>query len=157
WVFRPLPANAAVDAALHARLDELAKKLPAGLYEVGATLHQFRSFREYDAAANYACEAVWPHAEAMLASPDHRVRTMLLAFAQAHFTPPALARVLRQLVKDPVQAVRRSARRLVERSVVREVALPRERDGDWDATGWLHGVTERELARHPQGRRAQER
>ncbi|MEK6238598.1 MAG: reverse transcriptase family protein, partial [Planctomycetales bacterium] len=52
--------------------------------------------------------------------------------------------------------VRRAVGRMIEQSDIREVALPLTADAAWDSSGWLHG-TNRELSRHPQGRRIQQR
>jgi hypothetical protein len=68
----------------------------------------------------------------------------------------ALARVCRRLVKDADSVVRRKAQQVVRRGRVREVALPVEADGDWDATGWLRGVGDAPLSRHRQGKRVLE-
>jgi hypothetical protein len=155
-VLRPLPVNAAVDAQLHDHIDDLARRLPAGLSDIGEVLDKVRSFREYDAAANRAAAHVWLALEQFFMAPGPGDRAALLTFAAEHMAEEALARVCRRLVKDPDRAVRRTARRLVRRGGIREVALPLKPGGDWDATGWLRGVTEAPLSRHKQGRRALE-
>src|SRR5262249_57173792 len=63
----------------------------------------------------------------------------------------------RPLAKDTAPDARRKARPLIGRGRIREVALPAERDGPWDPSGWLHGSPAGRINRHPQGRRIQER
>jgi RNA-directed DNA polymerase len=152
-MLRPLPANATVDHGLHETIDKLARRLPGSLAEVGKALDKVRSFREYDAAANRAAAHVWLAREQFFTAPEPELRSALLAFAVEHMAEEALARICRRLVKDADQDVRRAAQRLVQRGHIREVALPLEADGDWDATGWLRGVTAAPLSRHKQGRR----
>jgi RNA-directed DNA polymerase len=156
WLLRPLPANAAADAALHAQIDRLASSLPQGLEALHQALDAVRTFTEYDAAVNHAAEHVWRAWEAFYQADDRELRTQLLAFAVAHLPESARARVCRRLAKDPSRTVRGRARRLVESGEIREVALPRSPATPWDATGWLSGIGAGPLTRHPQGRQAQE-
>jgi retron-type reverse transcriptase len=156
-VLRPLPVDAVVDAELHARIDELALGLPGTLAELGAQLEAVRVFREYDAAANRAAAHVWRVVDRCLGDPDLEVRLALLTFASEHFSRPALARLLRRLVKDQSVRVRGHAQRVLRQSRIREVALPAKPDGDWDQTGWLRGANPGPLARHRQGRRVLQR
>jgi hypothetical protein len=153
WLLRPLPANAVADEALHQRIDELSRKLPGSLSQLHGVLNQVQSYREYDAAANRAAAHVWRALDSFFASASEAARANLLAFADAHLSEAARARVCRRLTKDPALGVRRKARKLVERGGFREVALPRTADGDWDATGWLAGSDAKRLSRHRQGSR----
>jgi retron-type reverse transcriptase len=157
WVPRPLPVDAVADPALHARIDKLARDLPASLPELSERLESVRVFREYEAAANHASAHVWQAMDRLLADPDLDMRVALLTFAREHFSRPALARLLRRLVKDPSARVRLQARRVLRLSGIREVALPAKPGGDWDQTGWLHGTDVGSLSRHRQGRRVLQR
>src|SRR5262249_41408054 len=58
--------------------------------------------------------------------------------------------------KDSSIRVRSRALKLIREARIREVALPRERDGDWDQTGWTAGITDEPLRKHKQGKRIQE-
>jgi hypothetical protein len=155
WLSRPLPANAIIDKKLHARLDALGKKLPDSLREIWSALNAVKMYREYDAAANLAGAYVWKALDHFFASDSPSVRVSLLAFAQEHMVEQAVARIVRRFVKDPSTSVRLRARKIVERSGLREVALPLTRDGEWGPSGWLKGLTAGPLSRHPQGRKAQ--
>ncbi|MCI0455421.1 MAG: reverse transcriptase family protein [Gemmataceae bacterium] len=155
WLLRPMPVNSATDPDLEARIDAAGPQLPGSLRPLHALLDGVRSFVEYDSAANRAAAHLWPVLEFFYASDRVEDRLALLEFARAHLVEQAQGRVLRRLAKDPAVQVRKKARKLIESGVVREVALPRAPDGDWDATGWLRG-TSAKLSRHPQGRRAQE-
>src|SRR5262245_57109404 len=157
WVLRPLPVDAVADAALHARIDEVARDLPANLPHLGRLLEDVRPFREYDAGANRACGHVWRALDRCLGAPHVADRLALLEFAEQHFPPAGLARLLRRLVKDQVVRVRRHAQRVLRMSRIREVALPLKDGGDWDQTGWVRGASARPLSRHPQGRRVLQR
>jgi retron-type reverse transcriptase len=116
-------------------------------------LRQVKTSTDYDAAVNRAAAHVWPVLECFYSAGDPAVRLALLHFACEHLPEAAQAHVCRRLVKDAAWRVRTQARRHVERSVFREVALPRTPDGAWDATGWLQGTVDRSLFRHRQGRR----
>jgi retron-type reverse transcriptase len=153
WLLRPLPANAAADEALNARIDELGRKLPGSLPQIHGALDKVRAYREYDAAANRAAAHVWRALDQFYASGSAPLRASLLAFADEHLAEAARARVCRRLIKDPILRVRSKARKLVERGGFREVALPRTADGDWDASGWLAGADGKPLSRHRQGSR----
>jgi hypothetical protein len=151
WLLRPLPLNAARDEELHARIDQVARRLPESLPELDALLRGVKVFREYDAAANHASLYIWAARERFSGS-DAGVRLGLLTFAREHMAEEACARLCRRLVKDPSPRVRQRAARIVRRSGFHEVALPRQPDGTWDSTGWLAG-TEGPLARHAHGTR----
>jgi RNA-directed DNA polymerase len=154
WLMRPLPANAAEDEKLHARIDKLCKRLPASIVELGDALKSVQMFCEYDAAANRASAQVWRALDQFYGLAASSIRSLLLDFARQHMCPQAQNRIIRRLAKDPSLSLRRSVRRLVQKGAIREVALPLEADGDWDAHGWLRGHN-RPLARHRQGRQAQ--
>jgi hypothetical protein len=156
WVLRPLPANAGADPKLDERIDELAAKLPGTLFQLDLALQGVRMYCEYDAAANRAGAHVWRVLHQFFAA-DAGAKVRLLSFAEGHMTEQAQARIYRRLVKDTAPDVRRKARTLIGRGRFREVALPAERDGPWDASGWLHGSPAGRINRHPQGRRIQER
>jgi RNA-directed DNA polymerase len=156
WVLRTLPANAAEDGRLNEQIDELAQKLPGSIGQMHRALAAVLSFREYDTAANRASAHVWRVIDQFFNLGSDQAKNDLLNFADDHMGPRAQARIFRRLVKDPSMSVRMRARRLLERSAVREVALPQKRDGDWDTSGWLHGSPSGELSRHRQGRRVQE-
>jgi RNA-directed DNA polymerase len=153
WLLRSLPVNAAVDPALHGRIDALAQALPSNLRPLRDELAAVRNFREYDAAANRASAFVWRVIEPLIAFPDPRSRVELLMFAREHFTQPALSRLLRRMLKDPASPVRRHARKVLRASRIREVALPAKKDGPWDQTGWLAGTDNGPLSRHQAGTR----
>jgi retron-type reverse transcriptase len=152
-LLRAQPANAILDQKLHEKIDKLAGALPDTLSDIGKALDKIRSFREYDAAANRAAAHVWLVRERFFTAEEPALRSALLSFAVEHMAEEALARICRRLVKDADQGVRRAAQRLVHRGRIREVALPLDAEGDWDATGWLRGATEAPLSRHKQGRR----
>jgi hypothetical protein len=44
WILRPLPANAAVDEELHARIDRLAEGLPGSIWEMRLPLEAVRNY-----------------------------------------------------------------------------------------------------------------
>jgi hypothetical protein len=157
WMLRPLPVDALVDAALHARLDALAGNLPGNLAQLHGQLDAVRMFREYDAAANHVCGHIWRALDQCLHASELEHRKALLAFAERHFTRPALARLLRRAVKDQAPGIRRWAQGILRLAGIREVALPVSDKGAWDQTGWLQGASPGPLARHPQGRRILER
>jgi hypothetical protein len=157
WLFRPLPANAVADEALHARIDQLGRQLPLSLPDLHAALDEVRMYREYDAAANRAAAHVWLALDRLCSAESAEMRGALLSFAAEHLAGAAQARVYRRLVKDPSHRLRTRARHLVEGAAIREVALPLKAGGDWDTTGWLRGTATGPISRHPQGRRVQER
>src|SRR5262249_28275598 len=108
-----------------------------------------------------ACAHIWRAADQILASDDPQARSFFLAFVQSHMPPRAQARFLRLLARDPSPRLRTKVRRLLQRNPLREGALPQERTGTWDTTGWFPR-TGREtggkgLARHRQGRKIQDR
>lgn len=157
WLLHPLPANALIADQVLAQIDELSRQLPASIYNLHRALHDIRTYREYDAAANRAAAAVWQLRESFLASNSPSLRSAILSFAAEHMVERAQARIFRRLIKDPLSKLRARARRLVARTKIREVALPLDPDGPWDATGWAHGTASGSLARHAQGRRVQAR
>jgi RNA-directed DNA polymerase len=157
WLLRPLPANAAVDAELIARVDALAAKLPASIADLDFALYRVKPYHEYDAAANRAAAHVWLALPQFYAADQPELRRRLVAYAGAHLPEPARARVLRRLVRDTSIAVRRRAQKMVRQCDIREVALPADPDGAWDASGWFRGTEENRLARHRQGTRVLER
>jgi hypothetical protein len=134
----------------------LFSRLPGSLGEVQQALDAVKMFREYDAAVNLACAHVWGVREQVFSDGDTPLRLRLLRFAAEHMVGQAQARIFRRFVKDPDRAVRSRARSLLGKANVHEVALPTTSEGDWDATGWLHGATGAVLSRHPQGRKVQE-
>jgi hypothetical protein len=152
-LLRPLPVNAAVDAQLHADLDELAQKLPESLGQMAEALDQVKASSAYDAGVNRAAAHIWLALERFYSSGDPSVRVDLLRFVRDHLIEEAQARICRRLVKDSAWRVRSLARRLVQQRGFREVALPLKPDSPWDATGWLQGTIDQPLARHRQGRR----
>jgi hypothetical protein len=156
FVLWPLPANAAVDAALEKKIDALVPKLPENLTKLAQLLNGVREFAEYDSAANRAAAHVWKLVEQVLSSDDPQSKERVLAFASLHMTPQVQARICRRLVKDSDPGLRRKARTLVEKGRFHEVALPLKPDGEWNPTGWLRGAAAPPV-RHPQGRRIQER
>src|SRR5438132_1218683 len=92
-VLRPLPANAAADAALHAHLDLLGQKLPETLGPMTEALERVKASCEYDAAVNRAAAHVWLALERFYSSDDARVRVALLRFVRDHLGEEAQARV----------------------------------------------------------------
>ncbi len=156
WLLRPLPLNAAADEPLIARVEKLCKKLPDGIRDLHEALNKVQMYHEYDAAANRAAAHVWLLLDRFYTSDTPAVRLGLLAFANEHLVEEAQARVYRRLVKDPSVHVRRRAQKLIATAKLREVALPLKADGDWDPSGWTRGTNDASLARHPQGKRAQE-
>lgn len=155
WLLMPLPANAADDDALHARIDELAHKLPESIGVMHAALDAVKMYSEYEAAANRAAAHVWRALDRLFTSESASVRGALLSFASDHMVETARTRVFRRLMKDPSGTVRAKARRIVRRTGVREVALPLTPDGAWDAAGWQQGTTAGPLSRRPWGERIQ--
>ncbi len=151
WVLRPLPANAALDESLHARLDELATHLPTTLPQIQEELDAIQSFREYEAAANRAAAHVWLVLDQFFASRAPGDHFALLRFAAKHVSPEAQARIYRRLVRAPAHYVRSAARALVKNADLREVALPLKADRDWGPEGWFHGTLNGPLLRHKQG------
>jgi retron-type reverse transcriptase len=153
WLLRPLPVNAVVDPALHARIDSLAAKLPDSIEELHKQLDGVRAFHEYDAAVNRASVLLWHRLEGCLGALDLQPRMALLRFAREHLTPPAFARVLRRMIKDPSPRIRRQAVKVLKKSKVREVALPARKNGPWDTSGWSAGFERGGLSRHQAGQR----
>src|SRR5581483_8176977 len=156
WLLRPLPVSASVDDKINARIDELAQKLPQSFGQIVHALNQVRKYSEYDSAVNRASAHVWQKLEEMF-NADSSTKIALLSFAKEHMVGQALGRIVRRLVKDQDTRVRAKARQMIEKGVVREVALPAERDGEWDPTGWLRGTVEVDVKRHEHGNRVLER
>jgi hypothetical protein len=50
WVQRPLPVNAAADAARENKIDELVTKLPGSAYQLDCALDVVRALRESNAS-----------------------------------------------------------------------------------------------------------
>ncbi len=155
WLFRPLPANAVVDEALNKRVRELCGDLPKSFRPLTTALNAARNFAEYEPAVNVASDALWPQLDGLTESPDERVRMDLVDFAVTHLVREAAARVCRRLAKDPSPKVRAKVRAVVQAGNFREVALPADKDGPWDATGWLRGTAEVDLHRHKTGKKVQ--
>jgi hypothetical protein len=153
WLLRPLPANAATDPALVAKLAKLTDQLPTHLGELDSLLASVRSFADYEPAANAASAAVWAVSESLFAHPDPAVRLSFVNFAVNHMVLEAVARVCRRLAKDASTRVRRPVRKLIETGVVKEVALPLTGESPWDPSGWLAGTTERRLLKHKTGKK----
>ena len=101
WLLRPLPANAVSDAALHARIAELAGRLPTSIDELEKALSAVKAYREYDAAANRAAAHVWLALPKFAPPAPAEARRNLLTFAADHMVEQARARICRRLVKDP--------------------------------------------------------
>lgn len=156
-LLRPLPANATSDAKVREQIEQLCQKLPGGLAELSARLMSLRDSSDYDAAVNSATRHVWSALDQFYASEDPAERTALLRFARDHLSEAAQAHLCRRLIRDAAWRVRALARRLIERSGFREVALPLTADGAWDATGWLQGAVGQPLFQHKQGKRVLEK
>lgn len=157
WLLLPLPANANADAALLAKVDAHAAKLPGDFKKLHAELDRVRALASYEPAANRAGALVWGQLHALLAAPEKAARMALVHFAREHLPERACARVLRRLAKDPDMEVRRYVARAVRKGKLHEVALPAKPDGDWDATGWLLPAEGTKITRHKTGTRTQER
>jgi hypothetical protein len=103
---------------------------------------------------------VWLAADRILTDSTPETRVALLNFTRAHLPARAQARFLRRLARDPSPRVRAKVRRILQRDPVREVALPQQRTGAWDSSGWFPRTTDstnQGLARHRQGRKIQEK
>lgn len=156
WILRPLPVNAVSSDTLNKRVDALAQKLPESLDSLDRELQRVQSYLEYDDAANRACAHVWLAREQFY-SADPALPMSLLTFTLHHMVEQAQARIFRRLAKHPLMKVRRRTRECANKVGIREVALPREADGNWNHEGWLHGAVDVPFNRHRQGRRVQER
>lgn len=154
WVLRPLPPGARLSEASRLRISGLCQDLPAAFDDLALELYALATSREYDAAANLASAHVWTQRATFLEA-DSSAKLALLYFAARHLPAEAQARIFRQLIKDPEVAIRNRVIKMLEQSQVREVALPRWNQDDWSTDGWLEGVIEVRLARHPQGKRIQ--
>jgi RNA-directed DNA polymerase len=157
WLYLPLPANAADDAALLNKVEQQCSKLPAGLAQLQTALDAARSFASYEPAANRANELVWAQFEALVCDPSGKNRVAFIKYAVAHFPPQAAARVLRRLAKDPDTDVRSQVAKAIRKAKIREVALPRKEGGDWDTSGWLLEGGKTRITQHKGGRRKQEK
>jgi RNA-directed DNA polymerase len=156
WLLRPLPANATVDAKLHAKIDKLSTKFPNSIKDLSELLEEYQLFSDYDAAVNHASIHVWNHLEKFYSSPVAKYRGQLIHFARDHMTPQAQGRILRRLSKDPILSVRLKTQKVIESIDLREVALPIEKGDDWDPSGWLTSIRGDPLASHKSGKKIQE-
>ena len=155
WLLRPLPANAVVDAALHADIDKHAVRLPQTLDVLTKLLDSRQPYADYDAAANRASAHVWLAFDRIFSEVE--ARSQLIRFARDHMTEGARGRLLRRLLRDASPRIRRAARRVLQQRTIREVALPATPDGDWDSSGWLRGVEPNRLFRQRASRAQQEK
>jgi retron-type reverse transcriptase len=162
WLLWPLPANAVDDAGLLATVEKSCAKLfdANGFTNLNRALSGAHALASYEPAANRANALIWEHFEALLSAPDHRVRFGFILYAREHLPHRALARVLRRLAKDPDMTVRNAAAGAIKRSKIREVALPAQKGGDWNTSGWMlpakQGKTAK-ITRHKTGKRVLER
>lgn len=148
WALNPLPTNAVVDEQVVADVDKACRNLPDGLPDLMFDLHRMQTSREFDAAANHACERVWQAFQSgqfATWSPWHRAS--LVEFATSFLPPRAQARILRRLAKDPSYHVRRKVSRKLINVRFHEVGIPRSRKESaseeyarWDQSGWKHGL-----------------
>ena len=152
-MLRTLPVNATFEAQLRKQVDKLCQKLPSSLGDIAHLLEKTRESSGYDSAVNRVAAHVWGALDLFYAADDPDVRSVLLKFARDHLPETAQAYICRRLAKDSAWRVRSMARRIIEQHGFREVALPLTSDGDWDATGWLHGMVGQPLFHHRQGRR----
>jgi retron-type reverse transcriptase len=156
WLLRPLPLNAQSAGDRLGLIDGFGAELPARLPDLHKLLNALQSQASYDEAVNRASGHVWNALEVFYTSPDEKDRLNLLEFAHDHLVEQAQARIYRRLAKDSSIHVRRRVQRAVTQARLPEVALPRDKEGAWDSTGWTHGSQGRPLSRHPQGRRVQQ-
>jgi len=155
YVLRAAPHNAKVDLHLNETIRKLAAKLPDSLADMARALGKVESFSEYDPAANIANAAVWSQLPQLLeAAPA--VRKSFFEYASQHMPLPALARILRRMVKDPDTRLRSLATARLIASGIREVALPLSEEHLWDQSGWLYGLDSPDQVRR-QGVRAQKK
>ncbi len=157
WLLRPLPLNTQSDAQRLQQIDILGARLPGSLADLHKLLSTLQAQNTYDDAVNRAVGHVWSKLEQFYVSPNERDRLNLLEFAREHLVEQAQARIYRRLAKDPSIHVRRRIHREITKARLPEVALPRDKDGAWDSTGWSHGTQGQPLSRHPQGRRVQQK
>src|SRR5262245_4963321 len=157
WLYLPLPANAAHDEQVLARVEQLCSTLPDTFTPLQAVLQEVRALASYEPAANRANELVWERFEALVAHPDPKARFRLVRYAAEFLPPRGLARVLRRLAKDPDSDVRTQVARSLRKAKIREVALPRTPGGNWDTSGWLLDDNQSKVTRHKTGTRILER
>ncbi|MFM8272865.1 MAG: reverse transcriptase family protein [Gemmata sp.] len=157
WLLLPLPANANSDTTLIAEIEQHATDLPGGLSKLRTELDGLRTLSSYEPAVNSANKLLWPQLESILCNPNLDVRLELAYYARDHMPARACARVLRRLANDPSRAVRRFVTRAVSTTLIQEVALPAEKDGKWDPSGWLLNEDKKRINRHVGSARDQER
>jgi len=71
-------------------------------------------------------------------------------FAVSHMPMRPKARILRRFAKHSDHQLRKKALAIIKKKRLHEVALPAEKDGEWDPAGWHHGSLTGELNRHQQ-------
>ena len=138
WLLFPVPPNARRDEALMAKVTAWAGD-PEHLEELYLALSAVRATRCYAPAANFANAGLYRTWQRWLG----RAPPILLAYACAHMTHPAMVRVLRRLAKHPDIGLRRNVWKRLKQQPLHEVALPDGHDGDWNERGWLHGTRPR--------------
>ena len=156
FVLRQLSAGATVDEALESRILALCEKLPGTLGRINELLRKGMFVASYDSATNLAMTHIWSRLQEIAgADPDELIR-----FARTHMTDRAKTRAMRILAKHSKFRVRRKIDALLQKNPVHEVALPhvtKDKTGNWDATGWLHGTEAGRIKRHKAGTRVQAR
>ncbi len=157
WLLLPLPANADADAGLIATIEQHCAKLPGTFKALHTALDRVRALASYEPAVNRANELIWTQFDALLEAPDKKARLEFVRYAREHLPERACARVLRRLAKDADMEVRRTVIRAVRKAKIEEVAVPTQKDGDWNPTGWLLPSEELKITRHKPGTRTQER
>jgi RNA-directed DNA polymerase len=158
WLYLPLPANADPDPKSIEKVETLCGQLPTNFAALQKALDEVRAFASFEPTVNRANELVWSRLEALLSDPSGRERAKLVQYAQANMPQRLLGRILRRLAKDPDMSVRNTVGNAITKGKFKEVALPRTKDGDWNATGWLLPKEKQKIgSRHKSGTRAQEK
>lgn len=157
WLYLPLPANADTNAELIAKVEQHCTKLPEEFAQLQRALDGVRALATYEPAVNRANELVWERFEALAAHENPKTRVALVRYALEHLPPRGTARVLRRFAKDPDMQVRSQVGRALRKTKIREVALPRGKDGDWDTSGWLLDDKTKKVTRHKPGTRTLEK
>ncbi|MBP3954195.1 RNA-directed DNA polymerase [Gemmata sp. G18] len=157
WLLLPLPANADTDAGLIATVEQYCATLPEAFKKLHDALDHVRALASYEPAVNRANVLIWEHLEALLSATEKKARLELIRYARDHFPERACSRVLRRFAKDPDMEVRRVVARAVRKAKIEEVAIPAQKDGDWNPTGWLLPSEGLKITRHKPGTRTQER
>lgn len=157
WLYLPLPANASTDAELIAKVEQHCTKLPEEFVQLQKVLTDVHMLATYEPAVNRANELVWERFEALATHENPKARVALVRYALEHLPPRGTARVLRRFAKDPDMQVRSQVGRALRKTKIREVALPRGKDGDWDTSGWLLDDKTKKVTRHKTGTRALEK